>query len=473
MSSKISRRKLSRSIYFICSVFVLFFLILAGYFIYYVRFEAPDDINNSYNLRQENLAARVVRGDILAADGQVLATTVTDNGREYRYYPFGELFSHVVGYTVKGKTGIERLANISLLTSNTDFGDKIKNEMSSEKNPGDSVVTALDVNIQKTAYEALGIYKGAIVVMEPKTGRVLAMVSNPGYDPNHVLSSWDSLNSDLAKTPLLNRATLGLYPPGSVFKIVTLLEFYREDKDCEDFRFNCKGSYTEDGVRINCYHGSNHGQLDLKKSFAKSCNSAFASIGSGLSYSKYKNTAEDLLFNKELPLKYSYKESRFSLSKQSTIEERLHTSIGQGKTLITPFHMALITSAIANDGILMRPVIIDKIINNEKRIIRQNKPDEYKRLISKDEAYFLKEYLEEVVKNGTGSKLSGLSYTVAGKTGSAEFGNVKGESHSWFTGYSNIENPELVVTVIVEGAGSGSDYAVPMAKRIFDSYYCK
>lgn len=466
-----SRRRRSRSIYFVCSVFILLFLALTCYFVYYIQFNAPDDINNSYNLRQDNLAARVVRGDILSRDGQILATTVTENNKEYRYYPFGELFSHVVGYTVKGKTGIERLANISLLTSNTDFGDKIKNEMSLEKNPGDSVVTTLDVDIQKTAYEALGIYRGAIIVMDPDSGRILAMVSNPGYDPNHVLSSWDTLNGDTVKTPLLNRAALGLYPPGSVFKIISLLEYYRENRDYEDFYFNCNGSYIEDGVKIKCYHGSNHGAIGLKKAFAKSCNASFAKIGSSLSLHKFCNTAEDLLFNCELPLKFSYKESRFSLSDQSDTEERLHTAIGQGKTLITPLHMALITAAIANDGVLMKPVLVDKIINDSNQVIRETKPTRYKRLISEKEAAFLQEYLEAVVSSGTASKLSGLPYTVAGKTGSAEFGAIKGESHSWFTGYSGFGNHKLVVTVIVEGAGSGSDYAVPMAKRIFDKYY--
>lgn len=461
-------------IYVVICLFLAIFIAMIANFAYYVQVDSHDDINNSYNTRQENLAAKVVRGKILASNGEVLAQTVLDNnGNEVRQYPYSELFAHVVGYSTKGRYGLENMANMTLLTSNADISERIGREIASEKNIGDNIVTTLDIDLQLAAYEALGIYKGAIVCMEPKTGRILAMVSNPGFDPNQIVQQWDELNGMSSTSPLLNRAVQGRYPPGSTFKIITLLEYYKENNDYEKYTYNCNGKFTYDDVNVSCYHGSKHGSVNLKKSFAKSCNSSFANIGTTLNPKKFRNTAEDLLFNKDLPIKISYKGSVFEYDKNSTSEEMLHTAIGQGKTLVSPIHMAMITSAIANDGVLKKSMLIDRIENHQGVQIKKYPENDYKRLMTSEEAAFLKEYMTEVVNSGTGSKLSGLSYTVAGKTGSAEYNNEKGESHAWFTGFSNVDDPELVVTVIVEGAGSGSDYAVPMAKRVFDAYYTR
>lgn len=452
-------------------LFLILFLCMMGNFAYYIQFNSTEDVNNSYNTRQEKLEIKVLRGKILSEDGQVLAETmVGKDGSETRHYPFGELFAHVVGYSTKGRYGVERSANINLLTSNAYIGERISNDIADEKNIGDNAITTLNVKLQQIAKDALGIYKGAIVVMEPDTGKILAMVSNPGFDPNYIVSQWDELNAETT-SPLINRATSGLYPPGSTFKIVTLLEYLRENDSPEDYRFNCNGRFTFDGVTINCYHGSNHGSEDLRKSFAKSCNSSFANIGSELNYDKYKRTAEELLFNKDLPVRFNYRSSSFVCNDKADTEEKLHTAIGQGKTVVSPLHMAMITSAVANNGVMQKPYVIDRIENYQGAVIKQYKPDDYKQVMTEDEASFIKDYMISVVEEGTGSKLSGLSYSVAGKTGSAEYNDQKGDSHSWFTGFSNVEDPDIVVTIIVEGAGSGSDYAVPMAKRIFDAYY--
>lgn len=474
-SKKIREKKKDRrntQMHIVMYLFLLLFLCMMGNFAYYIQFNSTEDVNNSYNTRQEKLEIKVLRGKILADDGQVLAETmVGKDGSETRHYPFGELFAHVVGYSTKGRYGVERSANINLLTSNAYIGERISNDIANEKNIGDNAVTTLNVKLQQTASDVLGVYKGAIVVMEPDTGKILAMVSNPGFDPNTIVSEWDELNAETATSPLLNRATSGLYPPGSTFKIVTLLEYIRENEEPEDYSFNCSGRFTYDGVTINCYHGSNHGNEGLKKSFAKSCNSSFANIGSTLNYNKFNKTADELLFNKDLPVRFNYRSSGFSCSDSNDTEEKLHTAIGQGKTLVSPLHMAMITSAVANNGVMQKPYLIDRIENYQGAVIKQYKPDSYKQVMTEDESAFLKEYMTAVVEEGTGSKLSGLTYTVAGKTGSAEYNDQKGDSHSWFTGFSNVDDPDIVVTIIVEGAGSGSDYAVPMAKRIFDAYY--
>ena len=462
-----------KNLYVIIYLFLLLFIAMLGYFSYYIYFQSPEDVNSSYNSRQENLSKKVVRGSILANDGSVLAETIVNSdGSETRNYPYGELFSHVVGFSTKGRSGLESSANISLLTSNAYLGEKINNEINEQKNQGDNIITTLDPSLQEEAYRALGIYKGAVIAIEPSSGKILAMVSKPDFNPNKIVSQWEELNADTANSPLLNRASLGLYPPGSVFKIVTLLDYYREKGITGSYSYDCNGSFSYADVTIKCYHGSRHGNVDLKKSFAKSCNSSFANIGTYLRPESFRQTAEDLLFNKALPGKIKYRESSFSYNKDSDVEEMLHTAIGQGKTLVTPLHIALITSAIANDGVLKKPYLIERVENCNKTLVKQYEPADYKRLMSSEEAAFLSEYMEAVVLEGTGSKLSGLSYEVAGKTGSAEYSDEKGESHAWFTGFSKTgDNPDLVVTVIVEGAGSGSDYAVPIAKRLFENYH--
>lgn len=185
--------------------------------------------------------------------------------------------------------------------------------------------------------------------------------------------------------------------------------------------------------------------------------------------SSLKKTAEDLLFNKRLPLS-SYKKSTFTLNGKSSVAEVMQTAIGQGNTLVSPMHMALITSAIANGGELMKPYLIDSVVSSDGETVKTTEPESYKRLMTTNEANILGKLMKGVVENGTASALNGRGYTVAGKTGSAEF-DENGSSHSWFIGYSNVDDPDLVVAIIVENGGTGSEAAVPIAEQIFDAYY--
>ena len=454
-------------------IFLAIFLGLSGYFIYSVQFYAKSMVNDSHNTRKKELAKQVIRGTIYAADGSVLAQEALDrDGTEIRNYPYGELFSHVVGFSTMGSTGIERAFDVDLLTSNAPVSEKLQKEMAGVRNTGDNIYTSLRPDLQKVCYSALGDYKGAVLIMEAKTGRILAMVSKPDFDPNTVSENWAFISSDNENSPLINRAMQGLYPPGSTFKIITLHEYMKEHpSDYDDYSYDCTGRITVGDSDIECYHGSVHGHVDLIESFAQSCNTSFTNIGLSLDIPKLSDTADRLLFGRVLPTDLSYSRSRFSLNSESDTKTLMQTSIGQGNTLITPFHLALITQAIANDGMMLKAQEAVKKTNYQGVLIKEYKPEEYKRVMSEDEAEKLTEYMEKVCSTGTGKKLSGLSYAVAGKTGSAEFGSVKGESHSWFTGFSNPSNPDIVVTVIMENGGSGSENAVPAAKKIFDAYY--
>ncbi|MCM1100436.1 MAG: penicillin-binding transpeptidase domain-containing protein [Clostridium sp.] len=457
------------SMVFFCALF----LCMSVYLVHFVATNEQDLINNSYNSRQEILLSRNYRGTIYSRDGEVLAQTVLDGEQnETRVYPYANLFSHIVGYSTQGRMGVEALANYYLINTNTSINNKVANDMAGVKNPGDNVYTTLDVQIQKVADEQLSVYRGAIIVTEVKTGKILAMVSHPDFDPNEIGVIWDTLLQDDSSSVLLNRATQGLYPPGSTFKIVTALEYIREKPGTwNGYRYQCNGSYRQGDSKISCYHGANHGAVTFQSSFAKSCNSSFANIGMQLDRERFQDTLEDLLFDQDLPLTLLYAKSSVEISDDMTADAMMQTSIGQGKTQITPMHLNMITCAIANGGRLMKPYVIDRVENDAGNTVKSYKPSAYGYLMTQEESEILQELMVNVVEQGTATKLKGLSYTAGGKTGSAEYNNVKGDSHAWFTGFAPAEDPEVCVTIVIEGAGSGGDYAVPIARRLFDAYF--
>ena len=466
-------RRGNREIMLITYVFVAVFVGLIIYLLCYTQFQSSDIINNTYNKRQDLYAKKVVRGDILSRDGQILATTLTDEyGLEERVYPFGNVFAHAVGFSTHGKTGIESFANLSLLTSDIYIGERIKNDFNGVKNPGNKVVTTLNVYMQQVADASLSGKRGAVIATNASTGEILALVSKPDFDPNTVALNWSTIN-DENNTVLLNRVTSGLYPPGSTFKIVTALEYIKENPNLDDYCFDCNGSYTYEGNTINCYHGQKHGELDFTGSFAKSCNSSFANIATTLNKREFGKTCDDLLFGQSLPIPYSYKESQVVLDKNTNTADVLQTAIGQGKTQITPFHMNLITQAIFNNGILMNPYVILETRTANNDLLKQTEPSVYGRLLSVSDSIALKDLMEEVVAVGTATKLRDTyGYKAYGKTGSAEYSSDKSASHAWFTGCGINENSDLItVTVIVEGGGSGGEVAVPIAKNVLDAYF--
>ena len=466
----------NRSILRITYGIALLFLALILYVGYFIQIQGPEVINNSYNARLDRFSDRVHRGKILASDGTVLAHNEEDeDGNELRVYDHGDVFAHVVGYSTKGKTGIESLANFYLLTSHVNLIEQAVNELSGRKNLGDDVVTTLDINLQQTAYSALGDRRGAVIAMEPDTGKILAMVSKPDYDPNTLLTDWAALtDSANTQSQLLNRAAQGLYAPGSTFKILTALEYIREHPDnYKDFHFDCNGVYHNGEYSIKCFHSEAHGSQDFVKAFANSCNGAFSSMGLELDLNRFAATAEELLYNRPLPFSgFPYKESSFNMKAGADIWEIFQTSIGQGQTQMTPIHGGMIAAAIANGGTLMKPYLIDHVENVGGDVIKKFMPQSYGNLMTAEESSSLTELMRAVVTEGTGSAVRTDAYTVAGKTGSAEFDKDK-ETHAWFIGFAPAEHPKLVVSVIVEEGGSGGKTAAPIARSLFDTYFSR
>ncbi|MBP5160424.1 MAG: penicillin-binding protein 2, partial [Lachnospiraceae bacterium] len=452
--------------YFFSALIVL----MVGSLCYFIAVSSHDFCLDSRNARHDLLAKNVIRGDILTADGKVIATTKVKDGDEVRSYPYKNMFCHVGGRSDNGKTGVELLANDELLSSDINGLKKIENDINELKNPGNNVITTLNYSLQKAAYDALGDMKGAVVVLEPKTGKVLALVSKPDYDPNNVSEKWEKLNKDEdGSHRLMNRATTGLYQPGSTFKVLTLLEYMRENKDYEDFKFNCKGETRVNGVTVHCAAGLVHGKEDLKSSFANSCNSAFATIGCGLDMERMRMLAETFLFNRTLPGQLTDKAGAFALTGKSEDIDIPQSIIGLSTTLITPLHNALIAATIANEGVMMTPYVIDHVENANGGTVTSKKPEKYNRIILEEEAEKLNEYMCAVVEDGTGSKLSTFPFKVAGKTGTATYDKDQ-NAHAWFIGFAPADDPEIAISVVCESAGSGSRYAVPVAKKVLEAW---
>lgn len=455
--------------------FVFLFLMLIGYLAYLNVFKADELNSNAYNTKQDVNTNKYIRGPILSADGKVLAQTqVAEDGTEKRVYPYANVFAHAIGYSSNGKSGIEATSNYDLLDSHTSVLSQLRGEAAEEeKTMGDSVVVTLNTTVQNAAYQALGGYKGAVIALEPKTGKILAMVSKPDYDPNQIQEIWESVVTDSSSSVLLNRAVQGLYPPGSTFKILTTLAYIRQQPNAyQTFQFDCTSQLTVEGVTINCYNGNVHGQEDLQGAFSHSCNTAFAQIGLNLDNDDFHSLCEEFLFNKALPTTLQHSTSQFVLTDESSYGEEMTTAIGQGNTLVTPMHMALITATVANGGILMKPYMVDHVEASDGTMVSKKNPSKYKRLMTTEEAKILTEYMKATVTSGTATELSWYGFSSAGKTGSAEYGASGAEgTHSWFVGFSNVDDPDLVVAVIAEDGGTGSQTAVPIAAQVFQAYY--
>lgn len=468
------KRHTNRQIILVSYFITALFLGLIGYIVYFVVHDSSEVITNSYNERITLYEKKVVRGSIISSDGQALAQTVDNgDGTTSRRYPYGNMFAHAVGYVDHGRTGLESTANFYLYSSHTNVFDRINKDLKEEKQIGDNVVTTLDTRLQKVAYDALGDRRGAVVVMESKTGKLKAMVSKPDFDPGRISENWDYLTNeeDSTKATLLNRATQALYPPGSTFKTIMTVEYIKEHpEDYGDYSYQCRGSAQFHGHTMNCYGGEVHGKVDLEESLAHSCNTSFGNIGEQIDKGKLYRLCQDFLFNSELPYEGSCQQSRFQQKKNSPDEDRAQIAIGQGTTEISPLHNAMIMSAIANGGVMMKPYLIDHIENYNGSMVKKMTPKSYKQVIDADTAAIVSGYLESVVDHGTATRLQGFSGGVAGKTGSADVDGGK-PAHSWFVGFSPVEDPELVVSVIVENAGTGAAAAVPIANEIYKVYY--
>lgn len=469
-----STTKRNKEVYMIAYAFIILFLGMCAFMICFIVNVDDSLLSNSYNnARIEEKAKKIIRGNILTSDHTVIATTKQEEGEEKRFYPYENMFAHAVGYRAKVSTGLEELASYYILESNASLEEKIEMEFLNQRAQGNHLVTTLDFQLQKTAYEALGDRKGAIVAIEPSTGKILAMVSKPDYNPNDIADILANIENYQGEDSfLLNRVTAGKYPPGSTFKLVTTLAYMRENPtDFESFHFLCEGSFTLNNLpTINCSENAVHGTLTLPQTLQRSCNCAFAFIGQALNNKTFMQLGKDLLFDSEINMHNTVFKSTLPITNESNEWDRMMASIGQGKTVMSPLHNLMITSAIVNNGIMMKPYLMDEVMDAKGNVVETFESEKLKQVMSKEEATVLREYMISVVSDGTGYLAQGENYQSGGKTGSAQYNNVQGETHAWFVGFAPAENPTIAVCVIVEGGGSGGLTAAPIAKQMFDAY---
>ena len=484
-------RKARGQIVFVTIIFVALFAVMLTWTAWYSWDRREFLFNEQHNGRDTLQEERVTRGTIYANDGRtILAQTMEEGGHTYRYYPYGREYAHAVGYSVLGGAGVESACKYDLLHTGISVPEQMELDQRLERYPGNNVITTLDPALQDAVVEALDYYgyeKAAVIVTDPATGKILAMVSRPDYDPNNIEEDWDRfVNADEEEGEdtgiLLNRVTQGRYPPGSTFKIVDAVELLQEDPNAiNSYSFDCEGSWTYDGETVKCYHGETHGEVDLTEAFADSCNSAFSQIGvQQLDRSRFMSTLDKLMFNRKLPYDLPCETSYVGLDENTGTESMIQISIGQGTTVMTPLHMNMLTCAIANGGVLMEPYIIDSVTDSSNTAIKSYKPTAYGSLMSADVAANLTAMMQEVCRTGTAYRMKDTPYYVAGKTGSAEFGSslessqTYFDSHAWFTAFAwdgdGADSRRICLTIVLEEEGTGS-VAVPVARRIFDAYF--
>ncbi len=450
---------LPKKINYIKWFFIIAFLGIGIYLLVFNFFQAKYIYSNSYNKRLRIQNTDIVRGDILDRNDTVLASSKVKNGNSNRVYEFGRHFSHIIGYHSQqlGSTGIEALYDKELTSSH--IVNIIKSKINNEPIKGNTVKLTLDKTIQVYASELLGSKKGSLVALNPKTGEVLALVSKPDFNPSKINANWNSLIEN-ENSPLLNRAIDGLYPPGSIFKIITTsAALYGNYKDLV---IDCTGSVNINGYEMKDSNNKGHGTINLDKAFTLSCNSYFVNLGLKLGSENMYNEAVKFKFNKKLSSYVLSKTSNFN--KKDDEKSLAQQSIGQGDVLITPIHAASIAAIIANDGVLMPPYTLSEIIDMNGNSVKISKSIKGERIIDSDKAKVIKDMMSNVVKSGTGkrAKLSGID--VAGKTGTAE--NPHGKPHSWFIGFAPAEDPQIAIAVIIENGGSGGSNAAPIAGKV-------
>ncbi len=437
-------------------------------------------LNSTYNKRLGKMEAQVVRGSILSTDGEVLAYTELDEkGSQIRKYPLGSLFAHVVGYVAGENAGLEGVLDYLLLQSDESLDNKLLADLTGKRYNGNDITTTLNVQLQQAVDVALGDRKGAVVVMGTD-GSILAMVSKPDFEPETL-----TLNGEDA--PLLNRAVQGLYIPGSTFKLVTLLEYYRECRDSDrlnvfnEYAYECAGEFAIGDKVIKCVGHTAHGNVDTYDSMAYSCNGSFINIGLKLDFDNFAATAEQLLFNNDVHYHDSLglitSQSQFILTDTSSDWLIAQTSFGQGETLITPLQNALLVQAIANKGALYEPYLIKSITSADGKSVYEYNGENgnayYGNILTEDEAIMLSQHLKQVIDVGFPHVFSEAPYNAAGKSGTSQYG-TQGLEHSLFVGYMPYNNPKIIVSVVLESfnqSGTPDKYAVDVAKEIFDAYY--
>ena len=471
----------------------------------YVQIYAAERIaENPANRLQLIREYSIKRGDILTLDGKRIAFSKPTRGlyKFRRVYPEGELYGHITGwYSVRyGLSRLEATYQDALLGEGGVLSmQDIEDEFLGSGEQGDDVRTTIASRLQEVARLALGSERGAVVAMDPNTGEVRALWSNPSFDPNPLASFdgrqskayWESLNPNDLETPLRNIAATRSYPPGSTFKVVTGTAALQSGGYKPDSRFPdpqrlepCEGTretgdpclpLTNESLtnftHQPCLGG---GEINLFDALRVSCDTTFAILGLDI-HPDVRAMAGSMGFNQPLPFDFRTEPSIFPDLGDDEAPLRAYAAIGQGDTAATPLQMALVAATIARGGEVPRPHLVREILDGRTGApIRRFGSDIIGQAMSADVARAMTEMMVQAVENGTGGSAQIPGISVAGKTGTAQ--TVQGENpHTWFIAFAPAHNPQIAVAVIVENGGSfgseatGGAVAAPIARAILEA----
>jgi penicillin-binding protein A len=448
--------------------------------------------------RQDNAIQRVAQFEIkrglILSPSRILAKNKERKvgGRTFyfRRYPQGRLAAHVVGYSTaaRSRTGLERSLNPALTGSARSLSslvDQSLDKLNGKPIIGDTVVTTLDVNGQRAALDALGSTCGAVVALDPRTGRVRVMVSSPSYNPNDVEANFGKIEKIRAActpaSPLLNRATQGLYPPGSTFKVVTASAAIDSRKYTPSSTFVDPGYCTVYGKRVNNFDTSRpFGTVSLATALQFSVNSVFCNIGLKLGAKQLVKQAKKFGFYERPPLETPdserlpsglYRNGRLYDPRRDRDVDAGRMAFGQERLLVTPEQMAMVAGTIGNDGILMRPYVVDRIVTPNGKTRSKTKPTKIRRAVSPAAARDIGAMMVRAVQAGTGTaaQISGLE--IGGKTGTAETG-VDGNNTTWFIAFAGDpgKKPKLAIAVVLQNQSlTGGATAAPIARQVMQA----
>ncbi|MGO4457603.1 peptidoglycan D,D-transpeptidase FtsI family protein [Streptomyces sp. M-16] len=476
-----------RRISLFCGLLVLALLIRTNWLQYV---QAEDLSTRKENRRVQIAQYATERGNIIVQGQPITGSAVTD-GSDYKFkrtYLDGPLWAPVTGYASQafGSTQLESLDD-GILTGNDDrlFFDRTIGMFTGEKKQGGNVVTTLNAAAQKAAYEKLGTKKGAVAAIDPRTGAILALVSTPSYDPSTFAGNsktdekaWVALKDSEDKN-LVNRALRETYPPGSTFKVVTAAAAL-ENGVVSDINAptDTPEPYILPGTKTPMVnHASGCEKATLNFALQVSCNSVFANMGDKVGRDKMVETAQKFGFNNDkidIPVRAFASVYDKTMGKDGNAQ----SSIGQFNTAATPLQMAMVTAAIANDGKLMKPYMVEQLTAPNLDTIEKHEPQEMSRPVSPANAQKIQQMMVNVVENGTGTTAKIKGVTVGGKTGTAQHGEKNAKRpYAWFISYA--ENPDgtspVAVAVVIEDSAAdreditGGGLAAPVAKAVMEA----
>jgi penicillin-binding protein A len=409
----------------------------------------------------------------------------------FRRYPYGPLAAHVVGYSTVGRsrTGLERSLNDFLTASNSSLStvfDKTLDELRGKPVQGNDVVTTLDLDAQEVANEALGSNCGAVVALDPRTGKLLVMASSPGFDPNLVEENFGQIEQITADctpaAPLVNRASAGLYVPGSTFKVVTAAAALESKQYTPESTFVDPGYCTVYGKRVNNFDTSSpFGTIDLTNALAYSVNSVFCNIGKKLGAKKILDTAKRFGFYERPPLETPsderlasglYDDGRLFYPKVDANVDAGRMAFGQERMLVTAMQNAMVAGAIGVGGRLMEPHVVNRIVAPGGKVIERQRPRLIRQAVSKETADAVAEMMRLAVERGTGTAAQISGYSIGGKTGTGETG-VPGSNITWFIAFAGEDEerpPEVAIAVVLQNqSGTGGTTAAPIAREVMQA----